>query len=269
MSIGVTGKVSIVIPSYNVQPFIGETLASVSNQSISEWEVIVVDDCSTDDTCDVVRKWCQKDSRIKLITLDKNFGSPAGPRNIGVQEATGEWVAFLDADDIWHPRKLEIQLSVLNKTGAKLCSSQVRDFHSERDLRVSDQSASKVKYLSFLAQLIKNRTPTSSVVIARSAICKTPFNEDIRYKAREDFDCWLRCHEEFGRSVKVMSPLVGYRISCGQISGDKIAMVKRHLYVLRNYRLKSGRRLSSAEAGLYTITHFLLGLFLRRLTKGL
>ena len=90
--------VSIVIPTYNAANFIVDTILSVLNQSHSDLEVIVVDDCSTDDTVSIVKKMCDEDFRIRLVSLEKNMGGPAGPRNIGVAAAGGKWVCFLDAD---------------------------------------------------------------------------------------------------------------------------------------------------------------------------
>lgn len=269
MSVKPSPRVSVIIPAFNAELLISRTIQSVVDQSVSDWELIVVDDCSTDNTRAVVQAWCDKDSRIKLLALEENFGAPAGPRNKGLHAAVGTWIAFLDADDVWHPKKLQVQLSALEETGAKFCSTLMRDFHNDDDLKISDHNSDKVLLVTFFKQLVKYRTPTSSVIVDASLIRANPFNEDLRYKAREDLDCWVKCHELLGSSIKILSPLVGYRIFNGQISGNKLLMIKRHFFVLRNYKFKSGRRMSLAEALIYTSTHFLLGLLLRRVTGGL
>ena len=105
-----TPLVSVVMPAFNAAELIGPTLESVISQSFGDWELLVVDDCSKDSTREVVQAWADKDSRIKLITLPSNFGGPAGPRNEGVRLARGQYVAFLDSDDIWHPEKLKTQV---------------------------------------------------------------------------------------------------------------------------------------------------------------
>ena len=97
--------ISIVTPMYNAEKLIGETIESVLNQTYQNWEWIVVDNCSTDKSRDLIT--AINDSRIKVISLEKNSGGPAHPRNVGIENAKGEYVALLDADDIWHNEKLE------------------------------------------------------------------------------------------------------------------------------------------------------------------
>ena len=106
-------KVSVVIGSYNCEKFIHETVQSVIDQTFRDWELIIVDDCSTDNTCQEISRI--KDERIKLIRLDSNSGLPAAPRNVGIKNAKGDYIAFLDHDDIWLPEKLERQVAFLEK----------------------------------------------------------------------------------------------------------------------------------------------------------
>lgn len=261
-------KISIVMPAYNAAEYITPTIRSVLGQTHKNWELIVVDDCSTDATAELVESFASQDARVRLIRLDRNHGAPAGPRNIGVREAVGEWVAFLDADDVWHPQKLECQLRVLELTGSKFCSTQMVDFSDLDALTFRPITSYTVEEISLLKQLIKFRTPTSSVLAHRDLIHRHPFNEDPRFKAREDLDCWLRCHEELGRSVKINSPLLGYRIVAGQISGKKWEMLLRHYHVLRRYRFRSGRGLGIG-ALLFTATHFLFAFYYRVWKKAL
>lgn len=260
--------VSVVIPTYNAEPYIGATLRSVLAQTFQRFEIIVVDDRSRDKTADVVEAAARVEPRIRLIRLEKNFGGPAGPRNVGVQQARGQWVAFLDADDIWHPDKLRVQLELVARTGHKFCSSKMLDFHDERELIFAPVVATRTSEVSFLAQLIKFRTPTSSVLVETEVIRKHHFNPDPRYKAREDLDCWLHCLEEIGTSIKIEHPLIGYRVSPQQISGNKMTMVKRHHHVLRNYTFRSGRKLGLGAA-LFTLTHFAIASYTRLVLKEL
>lgn len=264
-----TPLVSIVMPAYNSAAYIETTLNSVLNQTFDDWELLVVNDCSTDNTAELVEAYIVKDSRIKLINLSENMGAPAGPRNIAIQKAQGRWIAFLDSDDIWHPEKLHRQINILQKTETKFCSTQMIDFRGNDVPKLSDASEDCIEWISFIQQLVKNRTPTSSIVADRELLLRHPFNESMSYKAREDFDCWLHCHEDHGKSVKIMAPMVGYRIIEGQISGRKWIMVKRHLHVLRNYRCLSGRLLSFPEALLFTLTHFTLAIYYRYVKNGL
>lgn len=256
------------MPAYNAQSHIAATVRSVLAQTFADWELLVIDDCSTDETAAIVQRFAASDERVKLIKLPKNRGAPAGPRNVGVQAATGEWIAFLDADDIWHPRKLALQLEALERTGAQFCSTRMVDFRDEAELRFEDPGACHLQRIGFLKQLLKFRTPTSSVVVNRALALRHPFDERMSFKAREDLDCWLHCHEDIRWSVKIDYPLVGYRIIPGQISGRKWTMVRRHYHVLREYRFRSGAALG-AGAAVFTCSHFALALYYRLLKKGL
>lgn len=260
--------VTIVMPVYNAEKYIAETIDSVLRQSFSNYELLVVNDFSKDNTAEIIGNYINLDPRIKIINLPSNMGAPAGPRNIGIHQARGKWIAFLDADDIWHQNKLQRQIEVLEITKARFCSTKMVDFIESADVKLSDALSSDYEWVSFLQQLIRYRTPTSSVIIEKSLIIENLFNEDIRFKAREDLDCWLRCHEVIGKSVKITTPMLGYRIIPGQISGNKWLMIRRHLYVLRQFKFRSGRKLGLA-AYLFLATHFIIGFYHRKIIKSL
>ena len=107
--------VSIIMPSYNTGRYLAETVESVLAQTYQNWELIIVDDCSTDDTETVAAKYLQ-DSRISFFRNEKNSGA-AVSRNRALQAAKGKWIAFLDSDDLWHPRKLEKQIGFMKANG--------------------------------------------------------------------------------------------------------------------------------------------------------
>lgn len=110
------GLVSIITPSYNTAKFIGETIRSVQAQTYPNWEMIIVDDCSTDNTDEVVAEYQNADGRIKYFKNEKNSGA-AVSRNKALREAKGRWMAFLDSDDLWVPEKLEKQLKFMVENG--------------------------------------------------------------------------------------------------------------------------------------------------------
>ena len=112
------GKVSIIMPNYNCEKFIKDTIESVINQTYSNWELLIVDDCSTDSSVEIINGYCQKDERIKLFINDVNKGAAAS-RNWAMREASGRWIAFLDSDDLWLPEKLEKQLAFMTENGYK------------------------------------------------------------------------------------------------------------------------------------------------------
>jgi len=114
--------ISVIMPAYNAAGHIGAAIESIRNQSYDNWELVVVDDASTDDTVDVVGRWVQRDDRIRLLTLKKNAG-PGVARNAGIEAASGAFIAFQDADDISHFRRLEIQLTALLRHSDKVIST--------------------------------------------------------------------------------------------------------------------------------------------------
>lgn len=109
--------VSIIMPSYNTAKYIEDSVKSVINQTYTKWELIIVDDCSTDDT-DLIIKPYLEDKRIKYLKNEKNSGA-AVSRNYALREAQGKWIAFLDSDDLWHPEKLEQQIAFMEENGYK------------------------------------------------------------------------------------------------------------------------------------------------------
>src|SRR5436305_794933 len=119
--------VTVVIPAFNAERHIEQAMRSVLAQTHAHLELLVVDDCSTDDTCSRVQAVTREDPRAALHMLERNSGGPARPRNVGVSRAHGKFIAFIDADDVWHPRKLEIQLAVLRDTGAGFVSTEKCD----------------------------------------------------------------------------------------------------------------------------------------------
>jgi teichuronic acid biosynthesis glycosyltransferase TuaG len=125
--------VSIITPAYNSRRFISDTIESVKSQTYTAWEMIVVDDCSFDNTCEVVEQKAKLDERIRLIRVDKNSG-PAIARNIALEAASGRYIAFLDSDDIWLPQKLERQIAFMQQGGIAFSYTNYRRMREQGDL---------------------------------------------------------------------------------------------------------------------------------------
>ncbi|MGR7920571.1 glycosyltransferase family 2 protein [Zobellella denitrificans] len=257
-------KVSVIIPAYNAQRVIGRTIQSVVEQTFTDWEIIVIDDHSTDDTRKIVGQWSAKDVRIRVVSLSRNFGGPAGPRNVGVRLAKGHYIAFLDADDIWHPHKLEIQIDLMEREKAPFVCSKMKDFTCDKNVNFSNVGEISYQKISFKQQSIRARIPTSSVVITRDLLLKHPFNEDSAYKAVEDYHCWLMLLESLGGCLKINVSLLYYRKIEGQISGSKINMMRKVFMVHREYPNRS-----VLESILFTFCHVFGGLYFRFLKKGM
>nr|WP_286775609.1 glycosyltransferase family 2 protein [[Pseudomonas] sp. BICA1-14] len=256
--------VTVVTPSYNAEKLIGRTIQSVLDQTWQNWELLIVDDCSKDATREIVAAYAAKDTRIRLIALEKNCGAPAAPRNIAVREAKARWVAFLDADDIWHPEKLSLQLRAAEANSGCFLSSQMKDFRDDSSLSFPPVSEAPVGMVTFSQQRLKGRIPTSGVLVTRELMLKFPFNEDIRYRAVEDYDCWLRILRSGIVHWKVKYPLLNYRRIDGQISGSKLYMLGR-MRMLHNEFPDT----NALQASFFTLTHVLGAFYYRILRKGL
>lgn len=136
--------VSIIMPSYNCGKFVEETIRSVQAQTYQNWEIIFMDDCSTDDTVKLVSKLREKDSRIRLFQNKGNMGA-ALSRNNALQEAKGRWIAFLDSDDLWEPTKLEKQIRFMEENNYKFSYTCYSEMDGEgKDTGVIVSGPSKV-----------------------------------------------------------------------------------------------------------------------------
>lgn len=120
------GLVSVVMPSYNSEDFIAESIKSVQSQTYGDWELLIVDDCSTDGTVAVAEAIAMDDSRVHVFSNERNSGA-ACSRNRALREAKGDWIAFLDSDDLWGPDKLERQLAFMRKSG---CSFSYTEYET-------------------------------------------------------------------------------------------------------------------------------------------
>ena len=123
------GLVSIIMPSYNTANYIGESINSVINQSYKNWELIIVDDCSTDNTDEVIKDFL-KDSRIKYLKNKENSGA-AISRNKALRMAKGEWIAFLDSDDLWNHKKLEKQIKFMEQNKYNFSYTKYREIDEQ------------------------------------------------------------------------------------------------------------------------------------------
>jgi teichuronic acid biosynthesis glycosyltransferase TuaG len=193
--------VSVVIASYNSAEFIEETIHSVLNQSYSRFEIIVVDDGSTDGTADAVMRLTSLDNRIKFYQTTHS-GRPSVPRNYGTKKAEGDLVAFLDSDDLWTKHKLKYQVNYLmNHPDLSFIYSmcftfgEVNFFSEHYELLpLPFRAAKNNKDL----RKIGNTIPLSSVLIRKPAFDAVGgFDEDPEFKAVEDYDLWLRLSDKY------------------------------------------------------------------------
>ena len=254
-------SVRIVIPAYNAEATLDETLKSIAAQSFTDWQCVIVDDKSTDGTAALAKRWQDTDSRFHLIEAPRNFGGPAGPRNLGIKSASEDYIAFLDSDDVWHPKKLETQLASMQSHEAVFSATGRVNFTGQIAFKAVETSL-VTRWITIDKMLHKNRIATSSVVISTSLVRQFPFNENAEFRAIEDFDCWLKITTSGHPCLKISAPLLGYRFSQNQISGNKFSMALKFLHVLNAYCDKEGRPLG-LKRFFYFLTYVSLSVFER------
>lgn len=223
--------VSVVIPAYNAARFVGEAIDSVLQQSFPNFEVIVVDDGSTDDTPSVLASY---GNRVRVLRQENQGLSAA--RNAGIALARGKYVAFLDADDVWLGRKLELQVEALadNPQAALIHTGAVKwDVGSGAESPFAND-ANLYQGLCFNALIDHCSICVSSVMVRRNALKeKGAFNPDIRRPTTQDYDLWLRLAIE-SEFAYVDAPLVKYRVHESNASSGKEIMWEDSIFVLES-----------------------------------
>ena len=206
--------VSIITPAYRAAGVIDETIRSVIAQSYPDWEMLIADDCSPDDTREVIRRWERTDPRIRLVELPKN-GGPAEARNAAIQHAQGRWLAFLDSDDLWLPKKLERQLAFHRANGAKLSFTAFRRISAD-----GSETGRLIEVPNCLAykDLLANTAIATSTVIIDAASTGTIRMKKTYY---DDFACWLEVLRSGGRARGLNEDLMRYRVMSASVSRNK------------------------------------------------
>lgn len=219
--------VSIIMPAYDAEKFIRESIDSVLSQTYKNWELLVVNDCSKDDTEKIVKEYCEFNCKIKLFNNDKNSG-PAITRNKAIKHAKGKFIAFLDSDDVWLPEKLEIQISTMLENGYVFTYT---DYHriSENGLTPGKiiRTPNKLSYF----QLLRNTAITTSTVILNVNATGKIVMRDTYY---DDFTCWLEVMKRGFIAYRVKEDLLKYRIAPLSISRNKINSAKHVWYTYRS-----------------------------------
>lgn len=219
------GLVSIIMPSYNTGHYIRESIKSILNQTYQNWELIIVDDCSTDDTEEILRTFLD-DKRITYLKNERNSGA-AVSRNKALREAKGKWVAFLDSDDIWHPQKLEKQLDFMIKNGYKFTYT---------DYQIQLNGVWK-PYIYTGPRIVNKRKmkdycyfSTITVMYDRESIGLIQIEP---IKKNNDYAMWLRIIEK-APCYRLNECLSYYIKHEGSVSsGSKLKLIKHH-YILWN-----------------------------------
>lgn len=221
-------KISIITPTYNSSRFIKRTIESVLYQTHTDWEYLIVDDNSTDNTTEIINEFIKQDSRIKLFKTQENSGGPATPKNVGIEKAKGEYIAFLDHDDEWLPEKLEKQLQIFEKSndeklGLVSCFINIRN-NDKGTIIAKHHNLYRDNALKILLQF--NFLATSSCIMTKSEVLRNVGLFDTNFRVSDDWDMWIRILK-FGYKIDYAPQyLINYFMYEANLSNNKESEIK-------------------------------------------
>lgn len=220
--------VSIITPVYNAEKFLSETIKSIQSQTYKNWELLLVDDCSKDNSAKIIEEFKISDNRIKYIKLEKNSGASVS-RNTGIKNAKGRFIAFVDSDDIWKPEKLEVQVKYMleNNLGFTFTSYRYMKEDGELTNKVA-KAPSKINYNG----LLKNTIIGCSTVVIDTDIVE--YFEMPLVRRGQDTATWLQILRKEKYAYGIDKDLVYYRLVGESLSSNKIIALKRTWNTYRN-----------------------------------
>lgn len=215
-------KVSIITPTWNSEKYIIETINSVKNQTYQNWEMVIVDDCSTDRTIDILKSIAKTDKRIKVLQQEKNLGAGAA-RTRGMLSSVGRFIAYLDADDLWKPNKLEKQIQFMKENDCAFsCTSYEVINDAGIPLNKYIHMLPEVDYIGFLTN---NLLQTVGIMVDVDKVDKKYLiMPDIR--RRQDAATWLQILKAGYKCYGLDLILAEYRRTTGSLSSNKFKAIK-------------------------------------------
>ena len=212
-------KVSIIVPMYNAEKFIGKTIESVLAQTYQNWEMLIMNDVSTDNSLAIVSVYAKKDERIKIVNTEKNVGVVKG-RNFLIDLASGKYIAFLDADDYWHNEKLEKQIKFMKEKNASIsCTEYTRV--KENEEKINDVIIKEE--ISYNDMLKNNYLGCLTVIYDAEKIGKRYFKE---LEKNEDYVLWLEIVKDVDIICGLKENLAYYRVLDNSRSSNKVKTAK-------------------------------------------
>lgn len=218
------GLVSIITPSYNSAEFIAETIESIISQNYTNWELLITDDFSTDNTCEIVKRYADKDERIKLFRLEQNYGAGIA-RNNSIKRACGRYIAFCDSDDRWFPNKLERQLAFMSEKDCGL------SFSSYTTCNEQGQNTGIV--------VCREKETLFSTKCICGIGCLTAVYDTKKVgkilmpsiRKRQDWGLWLKVLSVCKVAYGIKEPLAIYRLRSNSLSQKKTSLIKYNLAI--------------------------------------
>lgn len=233
--------ISVIIPVYNVERFVAQTLDSVLEQTYENWEAILVNDGSTDNSLEILQKYAKKDARFKIINK-QNEKLPAA-RNDGLKKAVGEYITFLDADDIWYPQFLEFMLQAMKTENADVVWCRYDECDESAGLEVRrfyDYMPQTMVCENMLRQFSRHLKPNATI-LAWDKLYKAEFIKDLFFSCKynviaEDFQYSIKLFSHHPKAVYINVPLTAYRQNSNSISHQKLsyAVIDSHIFLLED-----------------------------------
>lgn len=224
-----TNLVSIITPCCNAEKHLVQTIESVLAQTWQVWEMLIVDDCSSDDSSYVIQEYAKKDSRIKYFRTPKPSGSPAVPRNIGIEYAKGRYIAFLDSDDMWLPNKLEVQMQVFqNNEDAAIVFSYYE--------KVPENGIRSGRVIVSPHKITYNDLLYGNVIGCLTGVYDTEKVGKVYMKqiGHEDYPMWLKILKSGYIGVNTCDVHALYRVRERSVSADKFKAAQWQWNIYRN-----------------------------------
>ncbi len=229
--------ISIIVPIYNTEAYLAETIASVLAQTYSKWELLLIDDGSTDESARICKTYSEQDQRISYHF--KNNGGQASARNLGIKISKGDWIAFLDADDLWLPEKLSHQIEDIREKQPDFLYGLGFYYYPEKDNQlvsydwiVGERSAANFFQILYTSCAVN----TNTVMIKKSLLQEVGlFNEAPVMRGTEDWDLWLRIAKKVQRIYGSPNRDVYYRIHGNGIHHQHVRMLRGKLAIYEQY----------------------------------
>lgn len=223
-------KVTVVTPAWNCEKYIRDTIKSVQAQTYHNWEMIIADDCSTDATLEIITEMAKQDPRIKVLRMEVNSGA-AVARTLAMQSGTGRYVAYLDADDIWKPQKLEKQVRFMEENGYAFSCTAFEVIDNEgKKLEKYIYMRPKLDYAGYLRN---NLLQTVSIMVDTKVVDKK-YLVMPNLRRGQDAATWLQILKAGYDCYGLNEILAEYRHAENSLSSNKITAIKRQWHIYRN-----------------------------------
>jgi len=245
-----TPLISIITPNYNASEFVEETIESIINQTYKNWELIIVDDSSTDNSIVIIENCISGDDRIKLLKLNANSG-PAIARNKGIEASKGEYISFLDSDDSWCSNKLKTQLNYMRKNDIALSFTSYYSVDERKENKKLRDAKGIVTYKDLLTN---NYIGCLTAMYSVSHLGKVYFPI---IKRRQDWGLWLKITKNGINAYGIQEPLAWYTRRQSSVSSNKFKLLKYNWLIYRKH--ENLNRIQSL--------YYFIQLFFKKMTK--